>query len=159
MIQPDVTCLPLAWVEKIFRKLSARYGKAFMGQYDGVPIADVMADWSEELAGLQNRPEAIAHAISSLPERAPNVHAFRQLCVNAPRVAVALPAPAADPARVQAEMAKLGRPVPQVNTHTDWIRRGLADLAAGVKKSPAVQKMILEAAKAKRIAIPGEVAA
>jgi len=155
--EPNI--LPTAWVEKIFRKLSARYGKAFMAQYDGVPISDVMADWAEELAGLQNRPDAIAHAIGSLPERAPNVAAFRQLCVNAPRVAVALPAPAANPDRMKSEMAKLVRPVPQTNTYTDWIRRGLSDLAAGMKKPSAVEKMILDAARAKRIAIPEGIAA
>lgn len=151
--EPNI--LPMAWIEKIFRKLSARYGKSFMGQYDGVPIADVMADWAEELAGLQNRPDAIAHAIGNLPERAPNVAAFRLLCVNAPRLAVALPSPAADPARMQAEMARLGRATAGCSTHTDWIHRGLADIAAGVKKSPAVMQAILSAAKAKRISVPG----
>lgn len=106
--ETTASCLPMTWVEKIFRKLSARYGKAFAGQYDGVPIDDVMADWAEELAGLQARPEAIAHALANLPDRAPNVAQFRQLCVNAPRAAVALPPVTANPERVQAEVAKLG---------------------------------------------------
>lgn len=141
--------LPLSWIEKIFRKLSARYGRSFMGQYDGVPLEDVMADWSEELAGLTKRPEAIAHAIGHLPDRVPNVAEFRKLCLGAPVQALALPSPPADPVRVQAEMSKLGRKPAGVNVYTDWISRGLADLEAGIKRSPAVEKAVRDAAKAK----------
>lgn len=38
------------------------------------------------------------------------------------------------------------------NVYTDWIHRGLADLRAGVKKTPTVERMIREAAAAKGIA-------
>ena len=44
------------------------------------------------------------------------------------------------------------RSAPAANAYTDWIHRGLADLKAGVKKPPAVERMIREAAAAKGIA-------
>ena len=144
--------LPMHWIEKLFRKLSARYGRSFLGQYDGIDLQDVMAGRAEALAGSPSRPEALQHAIGNLPERAPNVAEFRKLCVNAPRAAVALPAPAADPVRVQAEITKLARKPAGVNTYTDWIARGLADLEAGIKRSPTVERMVREAAKAKGVA-------
>lgn len=144
--------LPQHWVEKLFRKLSARYGKAFLGQYDGVAIEDVMADWAEELGGFGARPEALAHAIANLPERAPNVAQFRALCVGSPSAAPALPPVPADPARVQAELAKVNRAAQPSDRYTDWIRRGLADLEAGIKRSPTVVRMIREAAAAKGVA-------
>lgn len=144
--------LPLHWVEKLFRKLSARYGKAFLGQYDGTPMQDVMDDWADELGGFAQRPEAITHAVAHLPERAPNVAQFRALCVGAPTQAIALPPVPADPARVQAEIAKINRSQPQDSRYTGWIGRGLADLEAGINRSPLVAKMIREAAAAKGFA-------
>lgn len=144
--------LPQHWVEKLFRKLSARYGKAFLGQYDGVALEDVMADWAEELGGFSARPEALAHAIAHLPERAPNVAQFRALCVGAPSAAPALPPVPADPARVQAELAKGNRAAQPTGCYTDWIARGLSDIEAGIKRSPTVIRMIRAAAAAKGVA-------
>lgn len=56
--------------------------------------------------------------------------------------------------RQQTSRVEPARSKAAVNTYTDWIHRGLADLGAGVKKSPAVERMIREAAAAKGIAIP-----
>ena len=144
--------LPQHWVEKLFRKLSARYGKAFLGQYDGVALEDVMADWAEELGGFGARPEALAHAIANLPERAPNVAQFRALCVGAPSAAPALPPVPADPSRVQAELAKVNRTAQPTDRYTGWIPRGLAALESGIRRSPTVVRMIREAAAAKGVA-------
>lgn len=144
--------LPQHWVEKLFRKLSARYGKAFLGQYDGVALEDVMADWAEELGGFGARPEALAHAIANLPERAPNVAQFRSLCVGAPSAAPALPPVPADPARVQAELAKVNRAAQPTDRYTGWIPRGLDALESGIRRSPTVVRMIREAAAAKGVA-------
>lgn len=142
--------LPLHWVKKLFSKLSARYGKAFLSQYDGVPIADVHEDWAEELAGFdRNDGRAIVYALAHLPERVLTVAQFRALCVAAPVQALALPPVPADPARVQAEIAKIDRSQPQDSRYTGWIGRGLADLDAGINRSPLVAKMIREAAAVK----------
>lgn len=147
--RPAPAPLPQHWVEKLFRKLSARYGKAFLGQYDGIALQDVMDDWAEELGGFAQRPEAIGHAVAHLPERAPNVTQFRALCLGAPAPALALPPVPADPARVQAELAKVDRAMRMDSRYTGWIERGLAGLDSGVKRSPLVAKMLRDAAVAK----------
>lgn len=133
--------LPAPWIDRIFEKLTLVYGsREFLSRWDGVPLADVKADWSHELAGYQDWPEAIKHALEHLPpDRAPTVLQFRDICRKAPgRSAPALPEPPANPARVQAEIAKLrasapaGRPDPK-----DWARRILARHEAGEKINPA----------------------
>lgn len=148
--------LPTAWVEKIFRKLTLTYGRDFTARWEGQDTSAVIDDWAEELSGFVNWPEAIAWALKNLPEgKPPTVIEFRAMCFKAPKPErPQLPSPAADPVRMKAAMDRLVRRVPTFNTNTDWIHRGLADLASGVKKSPAVQKMILEGARARRIAIP-----
>lgn len=146
--------LPLAWVEKIFRKLTLTYGRDFMARWEGQEITDVIDDWAEELSGFVKWPEAIAWALKNLPDgKPPTVIEFRALCFKAPKPErVALPEPAANPAFAKQVLAKVGRPAEQANRYTDWIQRGLADLEAGVKRSPLAAKMIREAAVAKGLA-------
>lgn len=146
--------LPLAWVEKIFRKLTLVYGRDFTARWEGQETIHVIEDWAEELAGFVNWPEAIAWALKSLPEgRPPTVIEFRALCFKAPKPErLALPEPAADPAFAKQVLAKVDRSAPQADRYTDWIRRGLADLEAGIKRSPTVVRMIREAAAAKGVA-------
>lgn len=146
--------LPLAWVEKIFRKLTLTYGRDFIARWEGQEINDVIEDWAEELSGFVNWPEAIAWALKALPEgKPPTVIEFRALCFKAPKPErLALPEPAADPAFAKQVLGQISRKPGSVNVHTDWIRRGLADLAAGVKKTPTVERMIRAAAAAKGIA-------
>lgn len=146
--------LPLAWVEKVFRKLTVVYGRDFMTRWEGQEINDVIEDWAEELAGFVNWPEAIAWALKNLPDsKPPTVLEFRALCFKAPKPErLALPEPAADPAFAKQVLGQVSRKPAGVNVYTDWIRRGLADLEAGVRKSPTVERMIREAAVAKGIA-------
>ena len=146
--------LPLAWVEKVFRKLTVVYGRDFMARWEGQEINDVIEDWAEELAGFVNWPEAIAWALKNLPDsKPPTVLEFRALCFKAPKPErLALPEPAADPAFAKQVLGQVSRKPAGVNVYTDWIRRGLADLEAGVRKSPTVERMIREAAVAKGVA-------
>lgn len=146
--------LPLEWVEMIFSKLTLVYGREFIGRWDGQKINEVIDDWAEELAGFVNWPEAIFWALKNMPDgKPPTVLEFRSICFKAPKPErPALPEPKADPSRVKAELQKLERPVAKVNVYTDWIRRGLADLEAGISKTPAVEKMIRDAARIKGIA-------
>lgn len=145
--------LPLAWVEKIFRKLTLVYGRDFTARWEGQETIHVIEDWAEELAGFVNWPEAIAWALKSLPEgKPPTVIEFRALCFKAPKPErPALPEPAADPARVQAELAKVNRTAQPTDRYTGWIPRGLAALESGIKRSPTVVRMIREAAAAKGV--------
>ena len=146
--------LPLAWVEKVFRKLTVVYGRDFMARWEGQEINDVIEDWAEELAGFVNWPEAIAWALKNLPDsKPPTVLEFRALCFKAPKPErLALPEPAADPAFAKQVLGQVSRKPAGVNAYTDWIRRGLADLEVGVRKSPTVERMIREAAVAKGVA-------
>lgn len=145
--------LPLPWVEKIFKKLTLVYGRDFMSRWEGQEVNDVIDDWAEELAGLKNWPESITYALQNLPSgKPPTVLEFRAICFRAPKPErQALPEPVADKARVETELAKLGRPVPKVNVYTDWIGRGLSRLEAGMKVSPSVEKIIREAAEAEGV--------
>ena len=85
-----VPMLPAIWVERIFSKLTVRYGTAFRARYAGVDEQLLRDDWAEHLAAFSRRPEAIRYALDHLPaERAPTVGEFRAMCNQAPPPAVA----------------------------------------------------------------------
>lgn len=89
--------LPSEWVDVIFTKLTMRHGRDFLSRYEGLDLTAVKADWSDELAGLQNRPDAIKYALELSVAKPPNVIEFRELCARAPvRAQFALPGPRAD---------------------------------------------------------------
>lgn len=100
--------LQLKAVDRIFERLTATYGRYFLGQWEGVDKGVVMASWAYELSGFSDNLHAIAWALENLPERAPNVIEFRNLCRRAPAAVLpALPQPQPDPERVAGELAKL----------------------------------------------------
>lgn len=97
--------IPIDWVERIFQKLTVRYGRDFVNRYEGVPLAEVKDDWAKVLAGFDTWPSAIAYGLENLPPaKPPTAEEFRAICRKAPQVQKALPAPTipADPERVQA---------------------------------------------------------
>lgn len=103
--------LPTKAVDRIFERLTATYGRAFIAQWDGVPEQDVKTVWGHELAGFGESRELMGHiawALENLPEAAPNAIKFRNLCRQSPAAPLPrLDAPKADPERVAAEMSKL----------------------------------------------------
>ena len=127
--------LPIEWIEKIFKKLSVTYGRDFLGRYEGVPLAEVKADWAHELKGFECRPEAIRHALLTLnASKAPTVYEFRNVCSNAPKMAaLELPAPAQDPAVVAAICSGLRNGAP--TGWRDWAQRLKSRHEAGDKLS------------------------
>lgn len=83
--------LPANWVDRIFARLQGFYGSQFRNQYctgvvDGVDVGleNAKQVWSEELGCFSEWPEALAYGLENLPERAPNLVQFRNLCRNAP---------------------------------------------------------------------------
>lgn len=85
--------LKAEWVDRIFQKLSVRYGAAFMAQWRGIDEALVKADWAEQLSSFARRPDCLAYAMDNLPaDKPPKVGQFRDLCNAMPeeRAPVAL---------------------------------------------------------------------
>lgn len=140
--------LPEAWVDRIFEKLTLIYGREFTSRWEGLPIAEVKADWAHELAGFANWPEAIKYGLENMPaDRAPTVLQFRDMCRKAPaKAAKALPEPKADPDRAKAEIAKLRKRGPgEKPDPKDWARRILARHEAGEKLNPTSLRFAREA--------------
>ena len=63
--------LPAAWTDKIFKKMTLAYGRDFLARWEGIDLNDVKSDWSHELAGFADHPEAIAYALANLPPMLP----------------------------------------------------------------------------------------
>lgn len=101
--------LPIAWIDRIFDRLTVRYGDRFLNRWKGIDMNAVRFDWADTLAGFENWPEAISFAFDMVDdEKPPTAAMFRTLALKAPKPErLALPEPAADPARVAAELAKL----------------------------------------------------
>ncbi len=100
--------LPLKAVDRLFERLLATYGRDFVARYDGQDLGAVKTAWAHELAGFDGQLQALAWALENLPERCPNAIEFRNLARRAPAPDVPrLAEPAADPARVAAELARL----------------------------------------------------
>jgi hypothetical protein len=134
--------LPAAWVDRIFAKLTVTYGREFLDRWEGIDPADVKTDWGHELAAFNRWPEAIAHALESLPAgRPPTVADFKAAAYKAPAPdRPGLPQPRADPERVAAELARL-QPIRKAAAktsfdHKAWARRILACHDVGERVQP-----------------------
>ena len=144
--------MQLEVVERIFTRMTAVYGREFMARFDGMEQSDLKALWAHELAGFSDKLGMIAWALESLPERAPNVIEFRNLCRRAPvPEAKRLPEPKADPERVAAELAKLAPALeaikaPRVHIdHKAWAKRLMARHDAGENLNPTTLRFAKEA--------------
>ena len=97
-------------IDRLFERLSAVYGPAWERSLGATPVLEAKALWAHQLHAFADRLEAVVWALDELPETPPNVIQFRNLCRMAPAAATPrLPEPKADPARVAAELAKLGQ--------------------------------------------------
>lgn len=95
-------------VERLFEKLTVRYGAAFTRQYADLNIDAVKADWAEVLEGFDRA--ALAYAVRYLPVSPPNAIAFREICRRAPepeQARIAGPTVRPDPARVRELIASV----------------------------------------------------
>lgn len=140
--------LPAAWIDKIFERLSIRYGRDFLSRWEGMPIGDVKTDWSHVLEGFEAHPDSIRWALENLPDsKAPTAQDFRAICRRAPTPDVPrLEAPKADMARVNAELAKLHSvDLAAAVDPKDWARRILANFEAGYSVRPICVRFAKEA--------------
>jgi len=100
--------LPLPVIDRLFARLQLTYGRDFLSNFEGLNGGDVKSMWGHELAGFANNLQAISKALESLPERAPNIIQFKNICMRyLPEPAVALPGPAAKPEVIAAAMAAI----------------------------------------------------
>lgn len=128
-------------VDYVFERLAATYGAAWDRSLGQAPITDVKTVWADGLSSFLHSEDAkrsIMWALKNLPERCVNSIEFRNLCRLAPARSgvLQLPEPAADPARVAAELAKLGhvhRAPASPHGMKDWAHRLKARHEAGEK--------------------------
>ena len=96
-------------IDRLFHRLGATYGADWDRALGQTPINDAKTVWAHELAPFKQSLHRIAWALENLPERCPNVIAFKSLCKQAPApVLPALPEPRADKKRMNDELEKLG---------------------------------------------------
>ena len=127
-------------IDRLFDRLGATYGAAWDRSLGATPLLDAKSIWAHELQGFAQRLEAVVWALDQLPEHPPNVIQFRNLCRQAPApVAPLLPEAKADPARLAAELAKLGdlraTVTAQPGDMKAWARRLRAREVAGDRLS------------------------
>lgn len=136
--------LPLEVIDRMFARLVATYGRDFSARWEGLDQNAVKSSWGHELAGYENNLKAIAYALENLPERAPNVIEFRNICRRAPSVqSLQLEPPKFDKAIAAMVMngtRKVLESTPKAE-HKAWAHRILADVKAGMKRSPTVIQM------------------
>ena len=68
-------------VEGLFGKLEKFYGNEWRMKWKGCNMHDVHSEWAEQLGSLHNWQ--IDFALANLPERAPNLIAFKKLALSA----------------------------------------------------------------------------
>jgi len=134
-------------IDRLFKRLSATYGADWERSLGATPEIDAKSVWAHELEQFKGSLRRVAWALENLPERCPNVIAFKNLCRQAPAPEeVALPAPKADPARVAAELAKLGHiratAAVAVAGRLDWAKKILSSPEG---RTPTVIRMAKEA--------------
>ena len=145
--------MPLAWLDRIFEKLTVTYGSAFTDRWRDVDLAKVKTDWLDELDGMeQHNGQMIAYGLSNLPEKPPTVIEFRNICRRAPIAdAPRLEGPKPSPERIKAEMKKLG-PIREAVLKTvgtvdpkGWAKSLMARHNAGEKLRPIQLRFAREA--------------
>lgn len=152
--------LPLQAVDRLFERLVATYGRQFTSLFEGLDTAAVKSAWAHELSGYSDRLSDIAWALEHLPERPPNVIAFRNLCRCAPSPELPrLPVPKADPVRLRAELERLGglrndiASVRRRGADRSWAHRIVARHESGETVTPAVLKMARDCIQRERMPV------
>lgn len=135
--------LPRNVVDRLFDRLMATYGRAWLNLWEGLDSNAIKAVWSHELGAYAERLKSIAWALENLPPRAPNVVEFKALCRQAPiEITRQLPPPTVDPNLVDAEIAKMAAAAmkPPTNErgqidHKRWARKLQAAHSNGMQLS------------------------
>ncbi|USP46989.1 hypothetical protein [Alcaligenes faecalis] len=91
-LQTDRQPMPMAWIDRLFMRLSVMYGQQFAAQWASVNEQAMKAAWAQDLAGFSG--EEIAAGVEACKSRryVPNLPEFMMLC-----------RPALDPVTAHAE--------------------------------------------------------
>jgi hypothetical protein len=75
--------MTLNTVNALWNKMLVVYGSEWDRKFSGMPLDEVKGAWADELRGFSI--DQIKYALTVLPERAPNLIQFKDLCAKAPR--------------------------------------------------------------------------
>lgn len=144
--------LPVAWIDRIFTKLTLVYGRDFLGRWEGLDLNAVKSDWAHELAGFEKFPEGIAHALTHLDlVKPPTVFQFRDLARKAPvPEARQLSAPLASQAVVAEQLKRLAPQLHRAQAPADkgWAHVIIQRVKAGERLNPTTVRFAREAVDA-----------
>ena len=137
--------LPLPVIDRIFERLVTAYGREFMARWDGMDNNSVKSAWADALGCYAGNLEAIGYALEHLPERAPNLIVFKNLCLLAPAKDVPrLESPKADLVIVAHVMAGLQqREAKPKDDGRGWARRILENQKGRTQTVIAMAKAAL----------------
>jgi len=122
--------LNLRFVKEIHARLAIRYGSSWTGKWAGVDMADLEADWADQLDGMQ--PANIRKALESLPlEFPPTAPAFRALGVIAEEHKPAPQLPPPDQVGMKRIASELQAARIDMPTPSGWMQQLRRDVEAG----------------------------
>jgi hypothetical protein len=131
--------LPEQTITWVWDTISLRYGRRFLGIWDGLDLGKVQRDWAWELRFMSD--EQLAYALDRLPPDPPaNAIVFRGWCRSMPEPGRLKLPPARGklevPAKVQAELARLAPKPDDEPQEVRAARRRLELLQGRVGLSP-----------------------
>lgn len=143
--------LPPATITWLWEQLTLMYGQRFLGQYDGIDKAKVMANWAYELRYVSD--EQLQYGLENRPiDFPPDVGRFRAIARAMPSPErLRLPPKTGDkgvPPEVREALASLATPHPdfELPAGVAWARRYVATWGTHPHLSP-FQKQTLEHAR------------
>lgn len=137
-----------SWVERIFARMSAMYGRLFADMWAGADLRQVKAAWAEDLGPFCGKQIAWAMEQCKARELPPTLPAFRNLCQNAPRPeAPALPAPRVPQEVAQERLHQLRKSAQAIAQRQDFLSWAKTPPTYGAAGS-VWERMIIELAEA-----------
>jgi hypothetical protein len=151
--------LPDSWIDRVFTRLSALYGRQFLDMWSGCDLAEVKSAWSESLGGFtgQEGALAIAGALKDCEEQkfSPSLPEFKALVRARFKPAAAavpqLAGPVVTPEQVAEAKDKIAEFALHQRVDFEWPNRILARQAAGEIISPTVIRVAKDGKEALRV--------
>jgi hypothetical protein len=131
---PKSGALPSAWVDRLFERFHAMYGKHWLDLWADVPLDAVKAVWREDLAGFSGEQirKALDHckANAKYPPTCPEFAGFCKQFRDTPATTLYLPAPRGELPEPTKAILDGYLPVNRKDCKA-WARKILEESAAG----------------------------